>query len=185
MAGERIKKRIEALESFRDASTTGVPRLPLSDMNSPESHTSHSLEKGLSQPIASSIVSTPSSNHSHNSQDRSDLSERSASTSSPKEDKDHAVSIQPRLEKTPPMSPPSLDKALSFELLNGDPDHIMWDLSQARDIGLDVEGFNGTIDAENQHLSEFPSSNLIRIPCGNEVRAPEHLLLFFDLSVTH
>ncbi len=185
MAGERIKKRIEALESFRDASTTGVPRLPLSDMNSPESHTSHSLEKGLSQPMASSIVSTPSSNHSHNSQDRSDLSERSASTSSPKEDKDHTISIQPRLEKTPPMSPPSLDKALSFELLNGDPDHIMWDLSQARDIGLDVEGFNGTIDAENQHLSECPSSNLIRIPCGNEVRAPEHLLLFFDLSVTH
>ena len=148
MAGERIKKRLEALESFRDASTTGVPRLALSDMNSPESHTPHNLEESLSQPIASPTVSTPSTNYSHNSQDRSDLSERSASTSSSKRDKDHATTVQTRPEKTPPMSPPSLDKALPFEPYNGDPDHIMWDLSQAIDIGLDVEGFNGTIDTE-------------------------------------
>ena len=185
MVGERIKKRIEALESFRDASTTGVPWLSLSDMNSPGTHTSHNFEKSLSQPIASPTVSTPSSDHSHNSQDRSDRSERSASTLSSARDKDHATSLQPRPEKTPPNSLPSLDKALSFEPYNGDPDHIMWDFSQAINVGLDVEGFNGTIDAENQHTSESLSSNLIRISCGNEMRALEYLLLFFDLSVTH
>ena len=61
----------------------------------------------------------------------------------------------------------------------------MWDLSQAMNIGLDVEDFNGTIDAENQHISESPSSTLTRMSCGNEVRAHEYLLLFFDLGVTH
>ena len=83
------------------------------------------------------------------------------------------------------MSPPSLDKALPLEPYNGDPDNIIWDLSQAINIGLDVEGFNGTLDAENQHTSESPSSTFIRISCGNEARALEYLLLFFDLGVTH
>ena len=129
MAGERIKKRIEALESFREASTTGGPRLVLSDTDSLGSQTSsHGLERNFNRIAASPTTSTPSLDHPGNLEDRSGLSECSTLASSSKSDKDLASSIQPHPEPTPTTSSPSLDTALSFEPYNGDSDLTMWDL---------------------------------------------------------
>lgn len=159
---ERIKKRMEALESFRDASIAGHPPIALSDTSSPESNTSKDPERLYFQPMASPAISTPALQNSYGLQDRGNSTKCSTPISPSGRDEGHATPFQAHREHTTATVTPSLDTIFSFKPHSDQSSHGMWDLNQAINIGRDVEDINRSRDAEYRNTPEWPSSHLMK-----------------------
>lgn len=164
MAGNRLKTRMEALESFREASTASSPQSSLLEMSSPEFHAVKGPERPYFSPTTSPATSIPSPHRLYGNS-----KENPTPMSFSERDECHTTPFQAPSKHEVAMVTPSLDTILSFKDQSG---HDLWDLSHALNISRDIEDINEPRDAEYPNTPEESSSDLIK-----EVRATEQPLL--------
>lgn len=138
---------MEALESFREATTAATQ---ISDMNSPESNASNEPHTQYYQSTSFPIIPR----HPYGLQNRSNPSTPiSASSRAPSEFTSAPV--------TPSLAP-SLDINMGSKPHLDQNGHGMWDLNQAVDVGLIIEDIEGSQNAQYPNTAEVGSSNLVK-----------------------
>ena len=171
--GERIKKRLEALEQFRDVSIAGRPQLALSDAHLLQESSSSNPRRRTGRVVVSPSETVPSSCHSRCSQDQCVSTIHLTSTPPSEEDASReACNALP--EESLRTLTPSLDGALSFEPCNDQSNNSIWQLSEVMDVRDDVSDTSNRLDTEINSLSDQPHDSFseFMMPLGEgKVRA--------------
>lgn len=182
--GERIKRRLEALEQFRDASMAGLPPTALSDAHLLESSTSNDSQRKTSQSTVSSPVKMPTTCHSYSPQEQS-ISTVHATSTSPSGDDISSDSCYPPPEQSSGVLTPSLDGAPYFDACHDQSQSSTWQLGEAMEIRDEVSDISKRPDTENQSLSDQPCdafSEFIYSLSEEKVRA-QHVIGYLILSL--
>jgi hypothetical protein len=143
-----MKSRMEALERFREATTT--TQMMMSDMNSSNLLPSKESNRHYFEPMLSPAMS-PSSN-SYGSQGQCSSTRFSTPMSS---------SSQTRPDNATTPVTPTMDSDLAIKSHHDQVDG-MWDLGQAMSIGLSVEDMEESRDATYHQTPEMTCPDLIK-----------------------
>lgn len=144
MPGQRIKKRIEALEMVQQGQITNNPSMPqpLRDTTSPKLNNSHVMNRQYPLSAASSTNPTPSLVSAFT---------RDESYPSPFEGHHNPYSA---------ISTSSTDTFPTFKPPDGPSSHGVWNLSQAINAGLDLQDLARPGDVEYDDMPEWSCPEL-------------------------
>ena len=165
LAGERIKKRLEALEQFQDASTAGLPVSALSDERLVESSNSSDLTRSSSRTIVSSLAKMASTCHVYCPQDQC-ISTGCPISTSPSEEAGNSDACYILPEQPLGVGTPLLEESPYFKPCNEKAHSPIWPLGEPmenREDGFDIRKRPGNeddplSDQPHEGFSEFLSS---------------------------
>lgn len=161
LAGERIKKRLESLEQFRDAAASDPTKLASLITDSVEPNDSKVHREMDSPEVTSPTVAAPSPCRTCCRQVDHNCTGSLASTIQPQEEDETTTSSSPSLPEQYSTILTPLDTSLSFEpfmqtehsTCNNQSDHTVWELDEAFVVGTNATSINSRSDAEDGQSS--------------------------------
>ncbi|MCJ1264137.1 hypothetical protein MMC22_004008 [Lobaria immixta] len=189
-AGERIKKRLESLEQFRDAAASDPTKLASLITDSAEPNDSNVHEGMDSHEVTSPTVAAPSPCRTRCRQVDHNCTGSLASKVQPQEEDDITTSSSPSLPEQYSTILTPLDTTLSFEpfmqtehsTCNNQSEHTVWELDEAFVVGTNATGINSRPDAEGQSSLEQPFYGLSKSMLPPNINSPNQKLNILENS---